>query len=110
MCDGTFPFAGKVLRCSRAHGKVTTADSITGSCNVFYYSLGTRIDHARILEIARRFGFGSRTGIELADDAGVVPDQARYEALKRDPKSTVPLLDAMGHGEIRVTLLQSSRA
>jgi cell division protein FtsI/penicillin-binding protein 2 len=29
---------------------------------------------------------------------------------ERDPESTIPLLDAMGHGEVTVTLLQLSRA
>ena len=68
------------------------------------------MDHARILEVSRRFGFGTPTGIELPDEAGTVPSNARYEEVKRDPTSTVPLLDAIGHGEIEVTLLQLARA
>jgi penicillin-binding protein 2 len=109
-CDGRYPFHGNELRCSKAHGRETTADAITRSCNVFFYSMATHMDHWPLLEVARRFGFGARTGIELADAEGVVPDRARYEAVKRDPESTVPLLDAMGHGEVTVTLLQLSRA
>jgi penicillin-binding protein 2 len=68
------------------------------------------MDHGRTLEVARRFGFGSRTGIEIADEAGMVPDRAREEEIRRDPASTAPLLDAIGHGEITVTLLQLARA
>jgi len=109
-CTGAFEFGGKELHCSKAHGRETTARAITLSCNAFFYSVATEMDHARTLEVARRFGFGSRTGIELADEAGVVPSDERYREIHRDPTSTAPLLDAIGHGEIRVTLLQLSRA
>jgi cell division protein FtsI/penicillin-binding protein 2 len=109
-CTGTFQFEGVELRCAAVHGRETTAQAISRSCNSFFYSMATEIDHQRVLDVARRFGFGSRTGIELPDESGVVPNQARYEEVKRDPSSTVPLLDAIGHGEIKVTLLQLARA
>lgn len=109
-CTGTYRFGDKELRCAKAHGRETTSRAISLSCNSFFYDVGAEVDHARILEVARRFGFGERTGIELADEAGVVPDDARYAEIKRDPSSTAPLLDAIGHGEIRVTLLQLARA
>lgn len=109
-CTGAFPFAGKELRCSKAHGRENTSQAIVRSCNSFFYGVGAEIDHARVLEVARRFGFGSRTGIELSDEPGSVPNDARYEEIKRDPTNTMPLLDAIGHGEIRVTLLQLARA
>jgi penicillin-binding protein 2 len=108
-CRGTFSFGGKELRCAAVHGRETTAQAITRSCNAFFYAVGAEVDHLRVLEVAHRFGFGARTGIELSDEAGLVPDEAREEAT-RDPSSTVPLLDAIGHGEIRVTLLQLARA
>lgn len=109
-CTGTFPFGGKELRCAKAHGRETTSQAITTSCNFFFYSVGAEMDHARILEVSRRFGFGERTGIELPDEPGTVPNEARYLEVKHDPTSTVPLLDAIGHGEIKVTLLQLARA
>jgi len=109
-CTGTFPFGGKVLRCAKAHGRETTSQAIISSCNSFFYAVGAEVDHARILEMSRRFGFGERTGIELPDEPGTVPNDARYDEIKRDPTSTAPLLDAIGHGEINVTLLQLARA
>jgi penicillin-binding protein 2 len=109
-CTGVFPFAGKELRCAKAHGRETPSQAISRSCNSFFYAVGAEVDHARILEVSRRFGFGSRTGIDLPDETGTVPSRARYEELRRDPTSTVPLLDAIGHGEIKVNLLQLARA
>jgi penicillin-binding protein 2 len=109
-CTGTFQFAGHELRCAATHGRETVARAIYRSCNAFFYSMATEVDHHRVLDVARRFGFGERTGIELPEEVGVVPDEARYAAVKQDPTSTVPLLDAIGHGEITVTLLQLARA
>jgi cell division protein FtsI/penicillin-binding protein 2 len=109
-CVGKFPFGGKELHDAGPHGHLTTQEAIYKSCNVFFYSMATRIRHARLLEVARRFGFGAPTGIELPEEAGTVEDDARAQAIKSDAASTVPLLDASGHGEIKATLLQLARA
>ena len=109
-CNGVFPFAGKELRCPAAHGPETVVAAITRSCNGFFYQVATEMDHRALLELARRYGFGERTGIELADAPGTVESAARAEGIHADPGSTVPLLDAIGHGEIEVTLLQLARA
>jgi penicillin-binding protein 2 len=87
------------------HGRETTAQAIVRSCNVFFFDVATQIDHERILEVARRFGFGERSGIELPDEAGAVPS-----GKARDPAGPGPLADAAGHGQVKVTLLQLARA
>lgn len=109
-CTGVFPFGGKELHDAKAHGRLTTPEAIYQSCNTFFYSMATRIRHARLLEVARRFGLGAPTGIELPEEAGSVENDARAQEIKRDPASTVPLQDASGHGEIKATLLQLARA
>jgi penicillin-binding protein 2 len=110
QCTGKYKFADKEFRCAGVHGRETTTDAIVRSCNGFFYDVATEIDHSRIIDMARRFGFGSRTGIELSDDAGHVADAARVRHIKLDRRSPVPLRDAIGHGEIKVTLLQLARA
>ena len=110
VCTGTFEFASTELRCAAVHGRETTSQAISTFVQFVFLRRGRGMDHGRTLEVARRFGFGERTGIELPDETGVVPDRARYEQIKRDGASTVPLLDAIGHGEITVTLLQFARA
>ncbi|HEX7668402.1 MAG TPA: penicillin-binding transpeptidase domain-containing protein, partial [Polyangiaceae bacterium] len=109
-CTGTYVFAGKDFTCAGKHGKENAAEAIVRSCNGFFYAVGAEMDHGRILDVARRFGFGSRTGIELLDEAGSVASPARDDEIKRDPTSAVPLLDAIGHGEMKITLLQLARA
>jgi len=59
------------------HGRITLQAGLTASCNVVFYEVGKRLQEksAYILgEYARRFGFGARTGIELPEAAGIVPD------------------------------------
>ncbi|HVU00779.1 MAG TPA: penicillin-binding transpeptidase domain-containing protein [Polyangiaceae bacterium] len=107
-CTGRFAFAGKELTCSGVHGKETLHDAIVRSCNAFFYA--AHVDHRALVGVARRFGFGERTGVSLPDESGRVESDARVAEIGRDPSSTVPLLDAIGHGEIEVTLLQLARA
>jgi penicillin-binding protein 2 len=109
-CTGTYDFAGKTLACVGVHGRETVETAVVRSCNGFFYDVGAHMEHAALLDVARRFGFGERTGIELPDDAGYVEDTARADAIRGDPTSTVPLLDAIGHGNIQVTLPQLARA
>ena len=109
-CTGHFAFAGKEFRCASVHGKETTAQAIALSCNSFFYEMATEVDHGVVLDVARRVGFGRKTNIELPEETGVVEDHDRQMEIARDPESTVPLLDAIGHGEITVTLLQLARA
>jgi penicillin-binding protein 2 len=109
-CTGTYDFGGKTFQCAGVHGRETVETAVVRSCNDFFYDVGAHMDHAALLGVARRFGFGERTGIELSDDAGYLEDAARVEAIRRDPTNAVPLLDAIGHGDVQVTLLQLARA
>jgi len=104
-CTGRYAFGGHEFRCSRVHGTETTAQAIVRSCNSFFFDVATKIEHERLHEMARRFGFGERTGVELADAPGVVPAVDRSAGV-----TGTALLDAAGHGEIKVTLLQLARA
>jgi len=109
-CTGTYDFGGKSFRCVSAHGQETVGTAIVRSCNGFFYDVGAHMDHARLLDVARRFGFGERAFVDLPDEAGNVEGLARAEEIRHDPSSAVPLLDAIGHGEIAVTLVQLARA
>jgi len=57
------------LKCSSAHGEVTVHEAIVRSCNVYFQTMQKEaIERGvfdRMFEVARRFGFGLPTGIEL---------------------------------------------
>jgi penicillin-binding protein 2 len=109
-CRGSYEFQDKTFVCVDRHGQQRVGLAIVHSCNGFFYELATEIDHQRVLDMARRFGFGSRTGIELADEPGFLPRAVGRSESQRGPADARPLLDAIGHGAITVTLLQFARA
>ncbi len=61
-------------------GSINCITALVLSNNPFMYqvaaTLEPRIGAARLCEVARRFGYGSTTGIPLPDKAGNVPDEA----------------------------------
>ena len=51
------------------HGDINLAGAIKGSCNCYFYEVGRRIGIASIVEWAKNFGLGQKTGIELSGEA-----------------------------------------
>lgn len=71
----------------RIHGKMTMREAIAFSSNVYFYTIGggygdqPGIGITKMAENYRRFGLGSLTGINLAQEQeGVVPDPAWKKA------------------------------
>ncbi len=71
----------------RIHGKMTMREAIAFSSNVYFYTIGggygdqPGIGITKMAENYRRFGMGSPTGINLAQEQeGVVPDPAWKKA------------------------------
>jgi penicillin-binding protein 2 len=59
------------------HGRITLENGLTASCNIVFYDVGKRLEEKGpfvLGEYARKFGFGERTGVELPEAAGLVPD------------------------------------
>ena len=50
------------------HGYITISGAIKGSCNCYFYEVGRRIGIEKIIEYAKLFGLGEKTGIELLDE------------------------------------------
>jgi penicillin-binding protein 2 len=56
------------------HGSVNLIKAIKVSCDTYFYQLGMRTGIDDIARIAKEFGLGEKTGIELpGEDNGVVP-------------------------------------
>lgn len=51
------------------HGDINLAGAIKGSCNCYFYEVGRRIGIETIVEWAKNFGLGQKTGIELSGEA-----------------------------------------
>lgn len=56
------------------HGAVNLIKAIKVSCDTYFYQLGLRLGIDDIARVAREFGLGEKTGIELpGEESGVVP-------------------------------------
>ncbi|MBX9812809.1 MAG: penicillin-binding protein 2 [Burkholderiales bacterium] len=75
---GYFNFGGHVFRDDKVggHGLVDMYKSIVVSCDTYYYVLANDLGIDNISKFMGRFGFGSRTGIDIAgESAGILPSQ-----------------------------------
>jgi len=100
---GAITIAGRTIRDHKAFGNLTIADALAKSSNVAAIKLGLRVGDATMYEFITRFGFGSRTGIELPGETpGLLRPVTRWQA------SSIGSI-AIGQ-EIGVTPLQMAAA
>lgn len=58
------------------HGRVDMLRAIKVSCDTYFYQLGLKVGIDDISKMARQFGLGEKTGIELpGEEEGVVPSR-----------------------------------
>ncbi len=64
------------------HGYINVAEAIRDSCNVFFFDVGRRLGIDKIVSYAKKFGFGQKSGIELADEerSGVIASTENRES------------------------------
>ncbi len=84
QCPGYLRVGTRVFRdwTPGGHGTVGLSRSLSESCDIVYYTLGVELDQRRrelreehVQEVARRFGLGRLTGIDLRGELqGLVPD------------------------------------
>lgn len=56
------------------HGYLNVTDAIKKSCNYFFYEVGYKMGIDPVIQYARAFGLGSKTGIELSGEANGIVD------------------------------------
>lgn len=114
FCPGEATFYGRPFRCHKrgGHGWEDLRHAIRDSCDVYFYTVGKELGIERIGQIARAFGFGSPTGVDLPDEkSGLVPSP-QWSLLARHsrwyPSETISV--AIGQGPLLVSTLQMARA
>jgi penicillin-binding protein 2 len=86
---GYFNFGNHTFRDDKVggHGAVDMYKSIVVSCDTYYYLLANDLGIDGISNFMRRFGFGSRTGIDLTGESrGILPSQEWKRKRFRTPE------------------------
>ena len=106
VCDGVFKIPGaQDITCLDHHGPLTARQALQYSCNYAIAQMSQKIKDEFFLQQVHRFGFGTKTGIQLpSEEKGIVNDPTSSNWSGRS-KPTI----AMGQ-EIYVTALQMVQA
>ncbi|MGB9760953.1 MAG: penicillin-binding protein 2 [Caldimicrobium thiodismutans] len=114
FCPGYFNFGSHTFRCweKKGHGSVGLTKAIALSCDVYFYTIGSRIDIDFLAKVAREFGLGEPTGLGFPDEkTGLVPDSAwKQKKFKSSWYQGETINIAIGQGYLLTTPLQMARA
>ncbi|MEC4591537.1 MULTISPECIES: penicillin-binding protein 2 [Nitrospirillum] len=110
FCPGHYDFGGHTFHCYKkgGHGSVDMHDAIRMSCDVYFYDLARRIGVDRIADMARRFGLGDRTDLDLpGEKTGIIPDTKwKRRTYKENWYDGETLSVAIGQGYVTATPIQ----
>ena len=108
-CGGGYQFGDRYFKCLHVHGSVDVETSIEKSCNTFYYSLVNKIGLDLWSKYSKKFGFGSKSRIDIPEEAaGIVPSTDYYNKVygKNGWTKGFVISLGIGQGELNVTPLQ----
>lgn len=108
-CTGA-PFLSDGFRCASktGHGDVGMVKAIQCSCNTYMYNVAKLIGADRIIDMAKKFGFGRQTKIDLPNEAsGFVPTKKWKKTKLKSEWSLGDTLNlSIGQGFLLVTPIQ----
>ncbi|HOF88920.1 MAG TPA: penicillin-binding protein 2, partial [Armatimonadota bacterium] len=106
------PGAYHNIRCWKhaGHGTLGITAAIAQSCNVAFMHMAEDVGIASLAKMARRFGLGERTGLEvLPERRGLVPDAGWAKETGRRWQLGDTLQTGMGQSFLTITPLQGAR-
>ncbi|OUT96704.1 MAG: penicillin-binding protein 2 [Flammeovirgaceae bacterium TMED32] len=112
-CKGHIDLGGSRFHCwkKHGHGSIEMSQAIEQSCDVYLYEIAKSLGIKKIAAMARRFGFGAKSNIELPGErAGLVPSSNwKKLALGQKWHQGETLITSIGQGFILCTPLQLAR-
>lgn len=112
VCNGGATFYGHFFACDKHHGLVDIRNALPYSCDTFYYTLANKLGIDTIAKYATSVGIGSKTGIDIPDEAsGIMPSEEWKLKTQHDKWYAGETISVgIGQGAIEVTPLQMARA
>lgn len=109
-CTGKYHLGARPFHCwkKEGHGAVDVYRSIKESCDVFYYTIGTKMDIDILYKYATLFGMGQRLGIALPrETTGLIPNKDwKMKRMKQEWQKGETLSCVIGQSFVNVTPLQ----
>ena len=101
VCNGAWPWGGRVWHCDAHHGVQDMKSAIATSCDIFFYQTALAVGPDKIAEVARKFGLGEIFDIGIpGQKPGLVPDKAyKRRTFKKDPVWHPGETPSMGIGQ-----------
>ncbi len=82
--NGAYRYAGRVIHDTHRYGWLTVPEVIKFSSNIGATKISDKMEGGRFFDMVRAFGFGTRTGIELAGEiGGLVPSRDGFTKIRR---------------------------
>ncbi|WP_158043938.1 penicillin-binding protein 2 [Skermanella pratensis] len=110
FCPGHMDLGDHRFHCWKkgGHGTLDLVGALKHSCDTFFYDLARRIGIDRIHDMAKRFGMGQRTQLDLPSERpGLIPSREWKQAnLGKSWTQGESLIAAIGQGYVLATPLQ----
>ena len=114
-CPGHYDYNDHRFHCWNwkrgGHGTVNLQSAIAQSCDTFFFNIATKLGIEAITSMARTFGFGELTGIELPGErAGLMPSKQWKRENRRQAWTGGDTINAsIGQGYLLSTPLQQAK-
>jgi len=109
-CGGSYQLGKRAFHCwkEEGHGSLDLVSAIMHSCNTYFFTVANQIGHEKILEMAKRFGYGEKPDISIhGAKAGLLPsDEWKKKVFKQPWVKGDTLNTAIGQGNVLATPLQ----
>lgn len=103
FCNGGIDLNGVFYPCHKSTGglgEITLEEAFAHSCNDAFIRIAKELGGDKVVEFARKFGFGSEIDIGFDNDIGGLPDRFKFAG------AGIGNL-ALGQGDVMVTPLQA---
>jgi penicillin-binding protein 2 len=112
FCGGGYTMGNHRWRCDKpqGHGPLDLRHALSHSCDVYYYTVGDRAGLDALSDMAKKFGYGQPTGLDLGREIpGYLPDSKSITPESGSARAHA-INASIGQGEINVTPLQQAVA
>jgi len=113
QCDGLVQYGNKSMKCwisvkGETHGVMHMQQALASSCACYFFQLANASGVDQMVKAGRAVGLGQGTGIELADDGGILPGPEWLAANRPNERWSdgYTANTAIGQGMVLATPLQ----